>query len=113
MHESSATDPETLKASLLDPLLRHRYMNDADVMEQSMASLVSDKLRMDELGNLQEFPEGGKRRIDYILHRKDTPVVSKKLSLSLSLFLILSLFTIISEKGRRRKIFYIAKILLL
>lgn len=74
MHESMATSPNSLKASLGDPVLRHRYLVDADIMEQSMDSLVNVKLRTDEHGNIITFPEAGMRRIDYVMSRKDTPV---------------------------------------
>ena len=76
MHESTATTPDSLKASLSDPVLRHRHLTDADILEQTMDSLVRIKLRSDHHGNIVTFPEGGMRRIDYIMSRKDTPVVS-------------------------------------
>ncbi|KAL8615326.1 hypothetical protein ACOMHN_038065 [Nucella lapillus] len=74
MHESMATTPNSLKASLGDPVLRHRYLVDADIEEQSIESLVNVKLRKDEQGNIVTFPEAGMRRIDYVMSRKDTPV---------------------------------------
>lgn len=76
MHEESARTPESLKAALNDPVLRHRYLVDADVVEQSRKSLVDVRLHTDEHGNVQSFPAGGKRRIDYILHKKEAPIVS-------------------------------------
>ena len=76
MHESTATTPDALKASLSDPVLRHRHLVDADILEQTMDSLVNTKLRSDHHGNIVTFPEAGKRRINYIMSRKDTPVVS-------------------------------------
>ena len=75
MHESTATAPDSLKASLADPVLRHRHLVDADIEEQTMDSLVNVKLHTDHDGNIVAFPEGGMRRIDYVLTRKDTPVV--------------------------------------
>ncbi|KAK7114861.1 hypothetical protein V1264_000848 [Littorina saxatilis] len=74
MHETTATSPDSLKASLADPVLRHRHLTDADIVEQTMDSLVHVKLRTDHHGNVVTFPEAGMRRIDYILSRKDTPV---------------------------------------
>ena len=76
MHESTATTPDSLKASMLDPVLRHRHLVDADIVEQSMDTLAPTKLRTDGYGNIVPFPEAGRRRIDYIMCRKDTPVVS-------------------------------------
>lgn len=77
MHETTATSPDSLKASLADPVLRHRHLTDADIVEQTMDSLVHVKLRTDHHGNVVTFPEAGMRRIDYILSRKDTPVVRR------------------------------------
>lgn len=74
MHESMAANPDSLKSSLSDPVLRHRYLVDADIVEQSMNSLVHIKLRTDHQGNIIPFPEAGKRRIDYIVNRKDLPL---------------------------------------
>ena len=61
---------------MLDPVLRHRHLVDADIVEQSMDTLAPTKLRTDGYGNIVPFPEAGRRRIDYIMCRKDTPVVS-------------------------------------
>jgi hypothetical protein len=76
MHESMATSPDSLRAALSDQVLRHRYLTDADIQEQSMSSLVHVKLRTDVQGNIVPFPEAGRRRIDYILHKKEIPLVS-------------------------------------
>ena len=83
MHESTATTPDALKASASDPVLRHRHLVDADILEQTMDSLVSTKLRSDHHGNIVTFPEAGKRRIDYIMSRKGMPVVSVSYSVGL------------------------------
>ncbi|XP_076470303.1 sphingomyelin phosphodiesterase 5-like [Babylonia areolata] len=79
MHESMAMTPESLKLSLADPVLRHRYIVDADIEEQSMDTLVNVKLRTDKHGNIVTFPEAGMRRIDYVMSRKDTPMDITKL----------------------------------
>ena len=94
LHESTATTPDSLKASMLDPVLRHRHLVDADILEQSMDTLADTKLRTDCHGNIVTFPEAGKRRIDYIMSRKDTPVVSFLL-LFYFLFSMLFFFTFI------------------
>lgn len=75
MHDPSVKSPESLKSSLNDPVLRHRYLLDADINEQSMDTLVKVRLKTDAMGNLLTFPSAGKRRIDYVLYRRDTPVV--------------------------------------
>lgn len=76
MLDSPVTTPEGLKKVLEDPVLRQCHVVDADIIEHSKEVIVSGSVKKDEHGNVKLFPEGGRRRIDYILYNKTYPVVS-------------------------------------
>lgn len=76
MWEDQVSTPAGLKDALEDPILRHRYLIDANIKEGTMNEIVTAKpLQEEEVKmNLKEL--AGRRRIDYILYRKDKSLVS-------------------------------------
>lgn len=74
MMEPQVSFPEGLKKALDDPILRQRYVIDADVTAHTKEILVDGQPKFDAHGNLSENPLGGKRRIDHIVFHKDYPV---------------------------------------
>ncbi|XP_059176107.1 sphingomyelin phosphodiesterase 5-like isoform X2 [Physella acuta] len=74
MLDSPVTTQEGLKKVLEDPVLRQCHIVDADIIEHSKEVIVSGSVKKDEHGNVKLFPEGGRRRIDYILYNKSYPL---------------------------------------
>ena len=73
--EKQVSTPEGLKEALLDPVLRHRYMIDANIKEGTMDELCNTKPLCEESVRANILDVAGRRRIDYVLYRKDNPVV--------------------------------------
>ena len=73
--EKQVSTPEGLKEALLDPVLRHRYMIDANIKKGTMDELCNTKPLCEESVRANILDVAGRRRIDYVLYRKDNPVV--------------------------------------
>ncbi|CAL1547666.1 unnamed protein product [Lymnaea stagnalis] len=74
MLEKEVATPERLKFVLEDPILRQCHLVDADILEHSKEAIVSGGVKRDAEGKVIVFPEGGRRRIDYILTNDFYPV---------------------------------------
>ena len=75
LHDHRISTPSLLKAALEDPALLQYYVLDgnADNLILDLAFKMPDR---DEHGNIILLPDvGGKRRIDYIIHRRTDEVV--------------------------------------
>ncbi|XP_057370306.1 sphingomyelin phosphodiesterase 3-like [Daphnia carinata] len=72
MHEPIVSTAEALRHVLIDDVKRRQYVLDADVVEQTTA-LASIDPSTNEDGKVVRESWGGKRRIDRILLRKDSP----------------------------------------
>lgn len=72
--EEQVSTPEGLKQALLDPILRHRYIIDANIKEGTMNELCNTKPLCEESVRANILDVAGRRRIDYVLYRKDNPV---------------------------------------
>lgn len=75
LYDDAISTPEGLKTVLEDPYLRQRYIIDADVKTATMDSLYNAEVKVDKHGNTVLSPVGGRRRIDFVLYRKDCPLV--------------------------------------
>lgn len=75
LHDEAISTPEGLKAALEDPYMRQHYILDADLETATMDTIYNAKVKKDEHGNVLLTPVGGRRRIDVVLYRKQTPVV--------------------------------------
>ncbi|CAG5116630.1 unnamed protein product [Candidula unifasciata] len=74
MFDSLVTSPDGLKSALEDPALRQCHIIDGDIMEHTKEALAFGHIRRDDQNNVVLFPEGGRRRIDYIIYHKSHPV---------------------------------------
>ncbi|BFZ13435.1 hypothetical protein BsWGS_16473 [Bradybaena similaris] len=74
MFDSLVTSPAGLKSALEDPALRQCHIIDGDIVEHTKEALAFGHIRRDEQNNVLQFPEGGRRRIDYIIYHKSHPV---------------------------------------
>nr|CAH0101671.1 unnamed protein product [Daphnia galeata] len=72
MHETSVSTPDNLRDILVDDVKRRQYVLDADVVEHTTA-LASIGPATNKNGEVVAETWGGKRRIDRILLRKDSP----------------------------------------
>ncbi|KAJ8302707.1 hypothetical protein KUTeg_019103, partial [Tegillarca granosa] len=72
--EDQISTPERLRDALLDPLLRSRYMVDADIKVATKEVIDKTAPKVDEHGNQVVSSLTGRRRIDYVLYRKDSNV---------------------------------------
>ncbi|RUS76581.1 hypothetical protein EGW08_015659 [Elysia chlorotica] len=77
MMDRAVSTPEFLKQAVEDATLRQCYLIDADITEHSKESLVYAPVKMDGHVKVRAVPEGGRRRIDYILYDKQYPVEVK------------------------------------
>lgn len=77
LHDEAISTPEGLKAAIEDPYLRQYYLIDADVETATMDAIYNAPVKKDVHGNLILSPVGGRRRIDLVLYRKQSPVVMK------------------------------------
>ncbi|XP_045194176.2 sphingomyelin phosphodiesterase 3-like [Mercenaria mercenaria] len=75
LHDKAVSTPEGLKAAIEDPYLRQYYLIDADIESATMDSIYNAPLKKDKHGNLILSPVGGRRRIDVVLYRKQSPVM--------------------------------------
>ena len=71
--DEEISTPKGLQRALENPILRRRYILDADVKVATLSSLVFNA--HPKTGEVKEETDG-KRRIDYILHNKDVDIVS-------------------------------------
>lgn len=76
MFDGLVASPAGLKSALEDPALRQCHIIDGDIVEHTKEALAFGHIRRDEQNNVLQFPEGGRRRIDYIIYHKSYPVVS-------------------------------------
>ncbi|XP_064640656.1 sphingomyelin phosphodiesterase 5-like [Lineus longissimus] len=67
IHNPEVQTASGLAKSLKDPYYRQLHVLDANVQEHSV-NLMTVMPEVDEHGNMVLLPEGGKRRIDYVLH---------------------------------------------
>lgn len=74
LHDSQISTPELMKEALEDPQLRQHYVIDADLESTTMDAVYNPTSKRDEHGILILSPVGGRRRIDVVLYRKQTPV---------------------------------------
>ncbi|KAH9503476.1 hypothetical protein Btru_068020 [Bulinus truncatus] len=74
MLDNIVSTPEGLKAVLEDPALRQCHLVDADIVEHCKETIVTGSVKKDDQGNVKVFPEGGRRRIDYILSSSSNPL---------------------------------------
>ena len=76
LHDQRISTPALLKTALEDPALLQYYVLDGNMV----AMILDEAYRMpdrDEDGNMILLPDvGGKRRIDYIIHRRTDQNVS-------------------------------------
>ena len=84
MHEPAVASPNALRRVLIDDLSRRYYVLDADVVEHTAALASCDPLA-NANGVVVQEPWGGKRRIDRILVRRDSPCRTVGLAFSTSL----------------------------
>ena len=75
MMDGAVSTPELLKQVAENEALRQCYLLDADITEQTKENLVYSQVKIDDQGNVKIVPEGGRRRIDYILFDKEFPLV--------------------------------------
>ncbi|XP_046373908.2 sphingomyelin phosphodiesterase 5-like [Haliotis rufescens] len=75
--DQEVSTPEGLCSVLKDPLQRQRYMVDADLQTSTPDSTDNAACKFDHHGNVIPSPLGGKRRVDYIIHRKNVSRASK------------------------------------
>ncbi|XP_048253367.1 sphingomyelin phosphodiesterase 5-like isoform X2 [Haliotis rufescens] len=75
--DQEVSTPEGLCSVLKDPLQRQRYMVDADLQTSTLDSIVNASCKVDQHGNVIPSPRGGKRRVDYVIHRKNVSRASK------------------------------------
>lgn len=78
--EKQISTPEGLKEALEDPILRHRYVVDGNIKDGTMREICKTKPLEDEDVKTKLMGVSGKRRIDYILYRKDTPLAVQNFS---------------------------------
>ncbi|ESO82765.1 hypothetical protein LOTGIDRAFT_229790 [Lottia gigantea] len=69
MYNEEVLTPEGLKLCLDTPIKRQEYLTDGDIIEANLDTIVYTPHKT-TLSNV-----GGKRRIDYIIHNKQCPVV--------------------------------------
>ncbi|XP_013072416.2 sphingomyelin phosphodiesterase 3-like isoform X2 [Biomphalaria glabrata] len=74
MHDNIVSTPEGLKTVLEDQALRQCHLVDADIVEHCKEAIVTGTVKKDAQGNVLIFPEGGRRRIDYILSGRSSPL---------------------------------------
>ncbi|XP_067651743.1 sphingomyelin phosphodiesterase 5-like [Haliotis asinina] len=75
--DKEVSTPEGLCSVLKDPLQRQRYMVDADLQTSTLDSIVNSSCKVDDHGNIIPSALGGKRRVDYVIHRKHVSRASK------------------------------------
>ena len=74
LHDPLVSTPNGLKHVLEDPILLQNYFVDADWKSATM-SLMYTLPDKDPDGNIIPSPVGGRRRIDFLLHRKEDQTV--------------------------------------
>ncbi len=77
LHDHAVATPSGLKAVLEDPCWRRYYIQDADLEYVSPATSRMLPV-VGGNGKPESIPKGGKRRLDYLMYRADTPVVRIK-----------------------------------
>ncbi|XP_014779265.1 sphingomyelin phosphodiesterase 5 [Octopus bimaculoides] len=76
--DKAISTPEGLRIVLQDPDLRHQFINDANIQKKTISELCHTLPQLDENGKMKLRCEiAGKRRIDRIFYRKESPVKIK------------------------------------
>ncbi|KAK3085878.1 hypothetical protein FSP39_009968, partial [Pinctada imbricata] len=76
LHDPLISTPQGLAVALSDPLLRQQYVVDGNIEVSTLSNICKSEPQRDADGNLVANTDGsgGRRRIDYILYRKDSQV---------------------------------------
>ena len=74
--EPEISTPGGLKQALEDPILRHRYIVDGNVKHGTLKEICGTKPVDEDTVRSKLMDVAGRRRIDYVLHRKETNMVS-------------------------------------
>ncbi|GAB1601922.1 sphingomyelin phosphodiesterase 3-like [Argonauta hians] len=76
--DKATSTPDGLRKVLQDPHLCHQFINDANIYKKTISELCHTLPQLDDNGKMKVRPEiAGKRRIDRIFYRKDSPAKLK------------------------------------
>ena len=89
LYDPSGTTPDSLKESLEDPGMLRWHVLDGDIEEITMAACFEMPPVDGTTGKVIPSECGGRRRVDYVLTRKEDNVVSVKIQNKCCLFLII------------------------
>ena len=89
LHDTRTSTPALLKSALEDPYLLQYYVLDGDIVDMAL-ELAYKMPDRDQNGKQKLTAVGGRRRIDYIIHRRSENLVSNDCHVSISLQVIIS-----------------------